>query len=175
MKVVPVKYTWKDGRSFPVNADIVGAELERIGKRDGGVNAEVVVNEARPLDAPLHPCFDWDDTTAASRWRVHQARRVLNSIREITIKKGEPIERRSPAWISIGPVEMDEGEGESQYRPIRQVTKHDDIYAKVVEREWKHLRGMIDRYEWVAEFQPLREAAEIVDRIMTQPTPMAAD
>lgn len=59
-------------------------ELKRIAKRNKGILvAEDVVEEARPCDNLLHKYFEWDDTEAARKWRLVQARNLINVCVEI--------------------------------------------------------------------------------------------
>ena len=53
-------------------------ELKRIASaNDNKLEPEVVVQEASSDDSPLHKYFEWDDSVAGQRWRVHQARMMI--------------------------------------------------------------------------------------------------
>lgn len=78
----PPEYAY-GGQTFPVPAQEAGEELARIEARDGGVAPQVVVDEARPEGAVLHPAFEWDDEVAANGYRCDQARRLVRSIRVV--------------------------------------------------------------------------------------------
>jgi hypothetical protein len=57
-------------------------ELERLEKKySGRLNPHDIVREASNTNNPLHNWFDWTDETASEKWRVHQARLLLNSIK----------------------------------------------------------------------------------------------
>lgn len=51
--------------------------------RHGELTAELVVNDARPADAPLHRYFEWDDETAAEAYRLEQARAMIRRVRYV--------------------------------------------------------------------------------------------
>lgn len=56
----------------------VREELERLRKLCGGVlMPDQVVHAAKSKSSPLHNSFDWDDTEAAQKWRIEQARRLI--------------------------------------------------------------------------------------------------
>ena len=56
----------------------VKLELERIRQQDGGfLNPHRVVEIARSPENPLHEHFEWDDTEAAERYRLAQARALI--------------------------------------------------------------------------------------------------
>jgi hypothetical protein len=48
-----------------------------IKKYDGAVTPKQVVDFARSDKTALHALFTWDDSEAAEKWRLHQARNVL--------------------------------------------------------------------------------------------------
>lgn len=58
------------------------AEIERACGRS--LRPEDVVNAARDKKHPLHSRFDWDDNAAAHKWRLQQARQIINSVRIVT-------------------------------------------------------------------------------------------
>lgn len=79
-------YEWK-GRRFAVNANVVGAEVEKIEKEKGEVTARDLVDRATPEDSALHRLFEWDDAKAADSYRLRQASEILchlNIVREDT-------------------------------------------------------------------------------------------
>jgi len=53
-------------------------ELDRIQREHGGVlYPKDVISAAKPRNSPLHGEFEWDDTVAAERWRMEQARHLI--------------------------------------------------------------------------------------------------
>lgn len=47
----------------------------------GGLTPELVLNEARPKESPLHKHFCWDDTEAAEKYRELQAASLIRKIK----------------------------------------------------------------------------------------------
>ena len=74
-------FKFRPGYRGKIDPQIAGEELERIRKRDGCVKTKIVVDEARPEKAPLHPEFEWNDSQAAELYRENQAMRLIRSIR----------------------------------------------------------------------------------------------
>lgn len=61
----------------------------------------IVVDEARPADAPLHDRFEWDDAIAGDRYRLVQASELIRKFK-ITYahdKDGGAVEVRE--WVSV--------------------------------------------------------------------------
>lgn len=71
-------------------------------ERDGHLTPESVVAEAKKKRSPLHSCFDWDDSTAAHKWRLEQAAFLIRKIKvEYTTPGHETIRVR--AFTNIMP------------------------------------------------------------------------
>jgi len=67
---------------------IITHELKAL-ERDGRLYPADVVNAARPKSSPLHRYFDWDDRSAAEKYRLDQARALIRSVQaEVRITSG---------------------------------------------------------------------------------------
>jgi hypothetical protein len=56
------------------------AELELLRAEAGGaLLPEKIVEFARSANTALHSAFIWDDSEAAERWRLHQAKQVIRA------------------------------------------------------------------------------------------------
>lgn len=65
----------------PKERKVVAQRLAKIAEAGGGeITPEDVVRDARSAKSPLHQFFEWDDSTAAHRWRLVIARQVLRLI-----------------------------------------------------------------------------------------------
>jgi hypothetical protein len=99
----------------------------------GHVKASLLVSEASVEGHPFYNSFEWDDTTAAHEYRLHQARRF---IRTVYVKVGES--DKTQPLIHVTVANKDEGE----YHPLNVVlkcpSKHARAFAEVV-RQWEAL------------------------------------
>ena len=77
-------YEWGIDK-YPVDAQIAGETIEALKSELGKdyIEAEDLLNASRAENAPLHSCFEWDDTIAAEKYRLNQAGDI---IRNITVK-----------------------------------------------------------------------------------------
>lgn len=75
-------------------------ELTRIANRNNGLLRPAdVVEEARDKSSPLHSRFTWDDTKAASEYRLWQARELIRvSVEYLPHKDGQ---REIKAFVSL--------------------------------------------------------------------------
>lgn len=62
----------------------VRAELQKLDS-SGKLTPDNVIERAKVATSPLHGLFEWDDSVAAHKWRVEQARQIISSF-EIVVK-----------------------------------------------------------------------------------------
>jgi len=131
------------------------SELTGLYQKHGELTPQVVVDEARAVDAPLHHRFEWDDTVAGEKYRLVQAAQLIRAVR-IEYKTADSGERKFVrAFASL----HDSGEPERQgYAPTEEIVQNDlsrKILLRNLEREIATLKR---RYGHLAEF------AEIIKR-----------
>lgn len=85
-------YRWGDQSRFvkncsSVSADVAGNLMREMADRNE-LTASNLVDVSRPEDAPLHPCFEWDDAVAAEHYREEQARCIIRAI-EVVVEEPE--------------------------------------------------------------------------------------
>jgi uncharacterized protein YpbB len=60
------------------------SELKRLADaHDGLLSPEAIVEAARPVSSPLHSRFEWDNSAAARKYRIWQARQLLKVCVEV--------------------------------------------------------------------------------------------
>ena len=131
------------------------AELERVRISNGGfLTPEAVVNSARDENSPLHPFFDWDDTEAARKWRIVQARRLIRLSVTIIKPEVEPVR----AFVSLP-----RDRGVNGYRSTVQVLSDEDLREQLLECALRELQAFRRKY---AMLSALKELFEVADRIL---------
>lgn len=109
------KYSWKDGYSFKVSAEIVGNALEEIQKEKGHATSVDFLEYSRDEESETHDMFEWDDTVAAEKYRLHQSGVIINQLQveivytevetddtPIAIEDAEPRTIKANAWVNVG-------------------------------------------------------------------------
>lgn len=84
-----------------VDANIAGKELETIESTHGCLTPQNVLESSRAEDAPLHKCFEWDDSIAAEKYRLRQAGSIIRNIVVVNEAKGEAKQIR--AFVNVEP------------------------------------------------------------------------
>lgn len=74
------KYSYS-GRNFNVPAATVGKVFEELEEEHGAVTDDNFLDYSRPEGSPTHKLFEWNDAEAAERYRLQQARSVINAVR----------------------------------------------------------------------------------------------
>ncbi len=125
--------------------------LQKIYDKQGKLTPQIVLDEARRKNHPLHDRFPWDDHEAAELHRLSVAHDLIVSVRVVfRSTKGSPFEKSLRGFHAIRQPEGDNGG--YVYEPLDKIVA-DPILSEIVmrdmEREWKTLRR---RYEDFSEF-----------------------
>ena len=107
--------------------------------------------------------FDWDDTVAARKWRVHQARNIINSIEiKVIDERGDAV--KVPAFINI--VKSDEEEGTRQlYTSYENVLNDEESSSQVVARACRDFLSWRRRYLLLRGKLPLADIYDATDAL----------
>ncbi len=144
--------------------ELIVNELKRIAEDHGGiVKPEVVVEAARDTESPLHSQFEWDDSEAAHRYRLWQARALINSVEVIT-----PNRQRHQMFVSVT---TDRSEAGGGYRLLRDVMSSDDLRTQLLLDAKKEMIHFKSKYQQLGElskvFEAMDESAAAVEQALT--------
>ena len=131
-------YKFKTGARIKTDAQITGAELERL-EAEGNLTAKALVDASRPENAPLHKEFEWDDSKAAESYREQQARHIINSI-EIVREEKEPMR----AFFNIQ-------RSEPQYHHVMAIMREPDSRQALLETAFAELNACKRKYKGLKE------------------------
>lgn len=129
---------------------VVHQELLSLYERDGRLTPESVVEEATDPANPLHGSFTWDDSEAARKHRLNEARSLIRSVR-IYIHTAPEQTRRVRAFTHVAP--------KQSYVPTERALGEDrDVVLEQCLREIEALRR---KYSALVDFDTaLRQALE---------------
>lgn len=153
------RFAWRAGSRFPVPAAVAGAELDRIGRTNGGaVTPAAVVDAARDPDHPLHRAFVWDDSEAAERYRQDQARSLIRSIRVVVAAAEGPQTQTMYLNVTVRETES------RAYLPARVVMSDAEYRAQALAEAMASLDGWTRRYGHLNELGDVFAAAAAARR-----------
>ena len=142
------EYSWKVKGFISGDANKIGKELEII-EQANELNAQSVVDYARThTDSELYSVFDWDDTSAAEKYRRHQAGIVITSIR-VNIVHDEKEKTNKPIRAFVHTTRNE------NYELIEVFVQDPDKYQLLLEKAYRELNGVKDRYTELSEIQEL--------------------
>ena len=135
---------------FKADAQTCYNEIQTLGET---YTPEQVLDLARNPKTELHKCFDWNDTTAAEKWRKQQARFVCTSL-VVTVEKSDGVE------TSYRVIQHDKEDG--AYRPVTLTVRDDDQYGRLLRQAKAELASFRKRYKSITELEGVIDEIEAV-------------
>ena len=133
--------------------EAVRHELEAIRSRHKGMlKPSDVVKAARKKDSALHKRFCWDDTVAARRYRLWQARELIAVAVERFSSDHSPVR----VYVSLG---SDRKKGGGGYRHISDVMSNASLRERLLGEALQELRRWEERYTLLRDLAPIIRAA----------------
>ena len=127
-----------------------------------GLTAEEVLNRAKKKKSALHNLFIWDNDVAAEKYRLHQARMLINEVKVIVDTK----EYYAFENVSIG-VSDSSVEGVSrQYFGRAEILSSEVLRRQVLERAFSNILYWKQQYESYEEFKPIVRGIREVEVFM---------
>lgn len=146
-------FMWRQGISYPVSAQTAGEHLGKLASRDGHLTAQSVLDDSRPEDAVLHPCFEWDDAAAAEKWRRKEATDLMGNL--VTIRVVER-ESEEPKELTVRAFSNVSGYREPGIFKVTAAAMEDDgDRAKIIENARRELQAFVRKYEALVDLAEL--------------------
>lgn len=131
--------------------------LRKLYKVSGGLLLpETVVEAARSPKSPLHRHFEWDNTVAAERWRIEQARYLLRVTVEYITIKGSEVPTR--IYVSLS----DDQNRDGGYRLTTDVLSDDDLRRCLLQDALRDIEIFKNKYGRLKELAGVIKAMELI-------------
>lgn len=128
-------------------------ELLRLEQEIGYLTPRDIVQSAKSPSSPLHNTFDWNDTTAADKYRIVQARMLLTRIR-INLE-GE----NAPAFVNvkviIGNVES------NRYISTEKAMSDEEMSRQVIAQAIREVEYWQDKYDSLTEVKSVINGSKL--------------
>ena len=148
-----MEYKFTTGR-FPVKASDCGKYFENIQERFGEIKPEYLVEKARDESNLLHGCFEWNDTAAAEKYRVVQAKTLIR-----TLVKVEQIGDKEITTRAVVSVTFSDAEPRSYYMADI-VMKDEYARDRLLKDAYRDCQYFKDKYSTLIELQSVFEAID---------------
>lgn len=128
---------------------IYKADAEKVRNEIGDVKTtpQEIVKKARDETTELHKCFEWDDSIAAEKYRLQQARQILSMLVFEKEEKKEP-------KVRVFSLTMEKG----TYQPTTLFISQPDEYQSLLDKALADFEAYRKKYATLTELQPLFEA-----------------
>jgi hypothetical protein len=134
-------------------------ELEKLEtKYNGYLNPHDIVREASNESSPIHDWFDWDDKEASEKWRLHQARLLINSVKiRVVFPEGT---REYRKYLNVK-ISRHDDKSERAYVNTKVVLSQDNYKQQVLKRAIREAEYWQRQYE---EYQELEDIFKGITR-----------
>lgn len=146
-----IRWSLKD--LYKADAQKCYEEIQKIGEE---VKPEQVLDKAKDKKSELHKCFDWNDSSAAEKYRLYQARMVINHL--IVIKRDVDDKEKEPVQFRVM-LKNDRTHG-SGYKQTIVMVKDEDEYRKLLDQAYLELHAFKQKYSCLSE---LAEILALID------------
>lgn len=108
---------------------------------------QAYLNMQKNENSELHKCFEWDDTVAAEKYRLQQARNIVCNLVYQEEKKEEPTKLRVFYNQS----------STNTYQPTRVLVRNEDSYKELLMQAKSELRAFKNKYKMLTELEDIFE------------------
>lgn len=133
-------------------------EAVRAADPEGLLRPEAVVEAARDDSSPLHSYFTWDDTEAARRQRLHEARHLIRVAVTVLPNSTEPVRAFVSLSTERGKAQPGRVTGGSGYRLITKVLTDEQAREQLLADALRELEAFRRKYARLAELAPVFKA-----------------
>lgn len=138
-------YSWSEGYQPNADANLVGSICEQIETENGSVTKERFLEVSRPINAPTHNLFEWDDAKAAEAYRLDTSKKIINCLRISYINCNNE-ECKVKAFVNVS-----EYTTKTQYESVELVLKEADKRSVYLNRIKQELNNYIRRNSHIEE------------------------
>jgi hypothetical protein len=135
------------------------AEMRGLYENNGMLTPEAVLAAASKPNSALHGAFEWDDSEAARKYRLEQARDLIQKVKVQIISSDEKI-TYVRAYVSL----PSDREGNGGYRSTVKVLSDAEQRAELISLALKELATFRKKYAELSELAAVFEAIEQMDK-----------
>lgn len=143
-------YKWRT-MDYSVPAQDVGEHIEELEREHGEITRQLLVDDARPEAALMHPLYEWRDNVAAEKYRLSQAGKIMSEL--VVVRVAQQEEKEQPvvrAFVSKTPVNTT-----ASYISTIKALSDASTKEVVLENARRELRMMERKYRDLIDFAAL--------------------
>jgi hypothetical protein len=136
-------YKWGNSYRPKGDAQKIGEWIDSLEEK----TPEVIVQKAKNKRCPAHHCFTWEDSEAAEKWRLQEARMLVNAIVVEEESENETVSRPAFESVIIGE--------QRQYVPTTiESLSDDEIWEQIADEAVMTIRTLqhkLNTYSYIRE------------------------
>lgn len=133
--------------------------MEKLNLEHGEVTPQIMVDDARPEDALMHPMYEWNDDVAAEKYRYCQARKIMSELVIIKVhESGDALPDPVRAFVSVKPRNES-----ASYQTIVSALSHEDTKRQVIANARAEIEAFERKYRGIVDIVPI--LLELIERI----------
>lgn len=141
------KYDYRATR-YKVPAQQAGEYIATISEKEGGITPGRLLDVSRDESALLHDCFEWDDTIAAEKHRLSQARFFISNLVCVKVEENAPEEAKpARAFVNVLPAERAKG----NFKPLLKALTDEEERQIVLNNAKRDAMIFEDKYHFLVE------------------------
>ena len=163
-----IEIQYKPGKELRgISATVLHRALMQIKKNqpDGRLTPEVIVEVSKSKNSVLHRFFNWDDSEAAHKYRMFQARGLINRTYIVVCKPGAEKRKSGMSKVivykAIISARDPEKETRNSYHSVVEVARRPDMSDIYLNSLKNKVRAIIK------EFESYKELTEILNTLKT--------
>ena len=143
-----IKAVWSAGFGVFRSADAqkVAEEIFEICSDFEQATPQQIVEKGRDANTELHKCFEWNDSVAAEKYRLVQARDITRHL--VFVRTEQEVKDDAPEIRVFHKTERVEGSG---YKPLVKIVQNDDEYQKMLRLAYAELHALKVKYQNLQE------------------------
>lgn len=110
-----------------------------------------IVEKAKDEDTELHKLFEWDDTKAAYKYRLEQARDIVRHLvlvrEENETEEPQEEKRFVRCFYNLGK--------NNQFERTVNIVRNEDKYQQLLEQARRELKAFKEKYAMLKELKPI--------------------
>ena len=147
------KIQYKNTEKF--TPEVISEVLEV--KENYGLTAENILRKASKKSSSLYEFFDWDNSSAGEKWRLQQARSLINEIKiivedtEIYAFENVNVAVQDADTKNVSPSKF----GSREYKTIVEVMNNEDYRNQLIHRALAEAAYWKERHAELIELNPI--------------------
>ena len=137
---------WKVDGIFKADANECYREISSLEQ----ITPKAILDIARDENSELHKCFEWDNDSAAEKYRTIQAGNVIRMLYIV------------PKNADAPPVRVLSRTSDTVYQPTRTFVKNQNEYEDLLKRALSELESFRLKYKTLSELEQVFEQIDLI-------------